>query len=115
MEVTVGLASRRTFESRYITIYYWRRMSESNDVFAGCQPKYPDLQGHFNIDSKGLQAAFGTIRHLQDLTRHAHLPYSVIEEFVGGFMDFVKMLLFSPSHFPQKYFTAARAFKGVKA
>jgi hypothetical protein len=34
----------------------------SNDVFTGCQPQYPDLQGDFNIDSKGLQEVSGTIR-----------------------------------------------------
>jgi hypothetical protein len=64
-----------------------RRGSESNDIFTGCQPQYPDLQGYFNIDSKGLQAIFVTTRHLQALTRHAHGTYSVIEEIVEGFVE----------------------------
>src|ERR1035437_3112944 len=65
----------------------WRRRSESNGVFTDCQPQYPDLQGNFNIDSKGLQEIFGTTRHLPDLTRHAHAAYSVIEEIVEGFVE----------------------------
>jgi hypothetical protein len=59
--------------------------SESNDVFAGCQPQYPDLQGYFNIDIIGVQAVFVTTRHLPVLTRHAPAAYSVIEEIVEGF------------------------------
>ena len=59
--------------------------SESNDVFISRQPRYPDLQGYFNIDSKGAQAVFGTTRHLPALTRHLHPAYSVIEEIVEGF------------------------------
>ena len=62
-----------------------RRRSESDDVFTGCQPQYPDLQGYFNIDSKGLQAVFGTTRHLPALTLYPHRAYSVIEEFVEDF------------------------------
>jgi hypothetical protein len=65
----------------------WRRGSESNDVFSGCQPQYPDLQGYFNIDFTGLQALFGTTRHTPDLTRHLHPAYSVIEEIVEGFVE----------------------------
>src|ERR1035437_892059 len=65
----------------------WRRGSESNGVFTDCQPQYPDLQGHFNIDSKGLQEIFGTTRHLPDLTRHIPAAYTVIEEIVEGFVE----------------------------
>jgi hypothetical protein len=64
-----------------------RRRSESNDVFAGCQPQYPDLQAHFNIDFKGLQTVFGTTRHLPDLTRRLYPAYSVIEEIIEGFVE----------------------------
>jgi hypothetical protein len=53
--------------------------------FNDCQPQYPDLQGNFKIDFKGLQALFGTTRHLPALTRYAYPAYSVIEEFVEGF------------------------------
>jgi hypothetical protein len=63
------------------------RGSESNDVLTGCQPQYPDLQGYFNIDSKGLQAVFGTTRHLPALTHRIHPTYSVIEEIVEGFVE----------------------------
>jgi hypothetical protein len=55
----------------------------SND----CQLQYPDLQGNFSIDSKGLQAVSGTTHHLPALTRHAHPAYSVIEEFVESFVE----------------------------
>jgi hypothetical protein len=65
----------------------WRRGSESNEVFTGCQPQYPDLQGYFNIDPKGFQAVFGTTRHLPALTRNAHPAYSVVEEIVEGFVE----------------------------
>jgi hypothetical protein len=64
----------------------WRRGSESNAVFTGCQPQYPELQAYFNIDFTGLQAVFGTTRHLPDLTRRIPAAYSVIEEFVEGFV-----------------------------
>jgi hypothetical protein len=47
-----------------------RLRPESNDAFAGCLPQYPNLQGDFNIDSKGLQAVFDTARHI-------HPTYSV--------------------------------------
>jgi hypothetical protein len=60
---------------------------ESNAISYGCQPQYPDLQGHFSIDSEGVQGVFGTTRHLPALTRHAHAAYSVIEEFVKGFVE----------------------------
>jgi hypothetical protein len=59
----------------------------SNAVFTGCQPQYPDLQGNFNIDSKGLQVLFGITRRLPALTRHAPVACSVIEEFVEGFVE----------------------------
>jgi hypothetical protein len=65
----------------------WKRGSESNDISNGCQPQYPDVQGYFNIDSKGLQAVFGITRHLTALTCHAHPAYSVIEEIVEGFVE----------------------------
>src|ERR1019366_9608253 len=65
----------------------WRRGSESNGVFTDYQPQYPDLQGHSSIDSKGLQAVFGTTRHLPDLTRHIPVAHSVIEEIVEGFVE----------------------------
>jgi len=65
----------------------WRRGSESNEVFTDGQPQYPDLQGHFNFDSKGLQAVSGTTRHLPALTRHAPGACSVIEEIVEGFVE----------------------------
>jgi hypothetical protein len=64
-----------------------RRRSESNDVFISHQPQYADLQGDFNIDSKGVQVVFGTTRNLPALTPHAHAAYSVIEEFVEGFVE----------------------------
>ena len=47
-----------------------------NDVFISNQPQYPDLQGHFDIDSKGLQAVSDTTRHLPDLAQHLHPAYS---------------------------------------
>jgi hypothetical protein len=56
-------------------------------VSNGCQPQYLGLQGNFIIDSKELQAVFGITRHLPALTRHAHPAYSVIEEFVEGFVE----------------------------
>jgi hypothetical protein len=65
----------------------WRRGAESNDVFTGCQPQYPDLQGYFSIDYKRLQADLVTTRHLPALTPRAHAAYSVIEEFVEGFVE----------------------------
>jgi hypothetical protein len=65
----------------------WRRGSESNDVFIGCQPQYPDLQGFYNIDFTAFQEVFVTTRHLPDLTRHLHPAYSVIEEIVEGFIE----------------------------
>jgi hypothetical protein len=43
--------------------------SESNDVWNGCQPQYPDLQGKFNIDFTRLQGVWGTTRHIPGLTR----------------------------------------------
>jgi hypothetical protein len=61
--------------------------SESNEVFTDGQPQYPDLQGHFNFDSKGLQAVSGTPRHLPALTRHAPGACPVIEEIVEGFVE----------------------------
>ena len=64
-----------------------RRRSESDDVFIGCQPQYPDLQGYFNIGFTAFQATFGTTHHAQALTRRAHSAYSVIEEFVEGFVE----------------------------
>ena len=64
-----------------------RRGSESNAVFPDCQPQYPDLQGYFNSDFTGVQALFGTIRHVPDLTRHLPAAYSVIEEIVEGFVE----------------------------
>jgi hypothetical protein len=57
-----------------------------DDVFTGCQPQYPNLQGHFDIDSKGLQAVSVTTRHLPVLTRHAPATRTVIEEIVEGFV-----------------------------
>jgi hypothetical protein len=63
------------------------RESESNDTFTGCQPQYHDLQGYFNIDSKGLQAVFTTTRYLPVLTRLLHPAHSVIEETVEGFVE----------------------------
>ncbi|MDB6026693.1 MAG: hypothetical protein JWM68_2916 [Verrucomicrobiales bacterium] len=70
-------------------MYYWtwRREAESNDVFFSDQPQYPDLQEHFAIGFKGLQAVSTTTRHLPDLTRHLHHAYLVIEEFVEGFVE----------------------------
>jgi hypothetical protein len=65
----------------------WRRGPESNGVFVGCQPQYPDLKGNCSIDSKGLQEVFGTTRRLPALTRHAHPAYSVVEEIVEGFVE----------------------------
>jgi hypothetical protein len=61
-------------ESRY---HYFQKPNKNNprrglllnDISAGCQPQYPDLQGDFKIDSKGVQAVFGTTRHLPALTR----------------------------------------------
>jgi hypothetical protein len=70
-----------------LATWNWRRESESNDLSNSCQPQNPDLQGYFNIDSKGLQAVFGTTRRPPALTRHAHAAYSVIEEFVEGFVE----------------------------
>jgi hypothetical protein len=64
-----------------------RRGSESNEVFTDCQPQYPDLQGDFNSDFTGLQEVSDAIRRLPDLTRHIHGAYSVIEEFVEGFVE----------------------------
>jgi hypothetical protein len=63
------------------------RGSESNDVFTGCQPQYPDLPGYFNIDATGLHAVIGTARYLPAITRHTHAAYSVIEEIVEGFVE----------------------------
>ena len=67
--------------------FNWRRGSESNEVFTGHQPQYPDLQGYFNAVFAGVQGVFVTIRHLSDLTRHAPATYSVIEEIVEGFIE----------------------------
>jgi hypothetical protein len=58
--------------------------AESNVVFTGCQPQYSDLQSDFNIDFTGLQAVFGTTRHLPELTHHAPGTRTVIEEIVEG-------------------------------
>jgi hypothetical protein len=41
----------------------------------------------FNIDSTGVQEVFATTRHAPALTRHVHPAYSVIEEFVEGFVE----------------------------
>jgi hypothetical protein len=79
--------STRCFFLQYPSKNSSRRGSESDDAFTGCQPQYPDLQGCFNIDSTGLQEVFSTTRHLPDLTRHIHNAYSVIEEFVEGFLN----------------------------
>jgi hypothetical protein len=57
------------------------------DTFNDCLPQSSDLQGNFNIDSKGVQAVSVTTRHLPALTRHAHGAYSVIEEIVEGFIE----------------------------
>ena len=65
----------------------WRRGSESNAAFTDFQPQYPDLQGFFSIDFKGVQALFATIRPLPALTRRAHPACSVIEEIVEGFVE----------------------------
>jgi hypothetical protein len=70
-----------------LATWNWRRGSESNEVFAVCQPQYPDLQGHFNIDFTSVQALFTITRHAPALTRHLPAAYSVIEEFVEGFVE----------------------------
>ncbi len=58
-----------------------------NDVFTDHQPQYPDLQAHFDIDSKGVQAVFITAHHIPALTRHMPAAYSVIEEIVESFIE----------------------------
>jgi hypothetical protein len=65
----------------------WRRGSESNGAFTGCQPQYPDLLGHFNAGFTRVQALFVTIRHLPDLTHRIHGFYSAIEEIVEAFVE----------------------------
>jgi hypothetical protein len=86
-EARVGFGPRRIFASCYLIISYLRRRSESDGVFTGCQPQYPDLQGNFNLDSEWVQAVFAIARHLPSLNRDAHPAYSVIEEFVEGFIE----------------------------
>jgi hypothetical protein len=117
------LSCEEDLQLRFFTKKHLRRRPESNAVFSGCQPQYPDLQGDFNTDFKWVQALFGTTRHLPALTRHIPGACSVIEEIVEGFLkvslkvflDFVKMLSLSAMPFSSKKFTAARAFKRVKA
>jgi len=65
----------------------WRRRSESDDVFSGCQPQYPDLQGYFNIGFTGVQALLDTIQLNPAHTRHTPAAYPVIEEIVEGFVE----------------------------
>jgi len=78
---------------------YWRRGSESNEVFTDYQPQYPDLQGYFNADFTGLQEVSDIIRQLPDLTRHTPTAYSVIEEFVEGFVEgFFSIVTAYPEH-----------------
>jgi hypothetical protein len=72
---------------------YLRQRSKSKEVFTDSQPQYPDLQGFFNIDSKGLQTVFGTPRHLPDKKHHIHPAYSVIEEIVEGFVEGFSLML----------------------
>jgi hypothetical protein len=65
----------------------WRRGSESNEVFTDDQPQYPDLRGNINAVFTGVQEVSVTIRALPDLTRQSPVAYSVIEEFVEGFVE----------------------------
>jgi len=70
-----------------IHVSHWRRRSESNEVFTDYQPQYPDLQGYFTADFTGVQAVYGAIGTLPDLTRHIPTANSVIEEIVEGFVE----------------------------
>jgi hypothetical protein len=72
----------------------WRRQSESDTVFTGCQPQYPDLQGNFNVGFTGVQALFETIRLNSPPARHTAAAYSVIEEIVEGFFEGISSALF---------------------
>jgi hypothetical protein len=67
-------------------------------VLTGCQRQYPDLQGYFSLGFTAFQTTFGTTRHLPALTQRAHGAYSVIEEFVEGFLYQVQ-LTFCPVQF----------------
>jgi len=60
---------------------------ESEEVFTGCQPQYPDLKMNFTLDFKGPQAAFDTTRHAPALIRHLPAADTVIEEIVESFVE----------------------------
>src|ERR1035438_8211033 len=81
------LSCEEDLQLRFFTKKHLRRRPESNAVFSGCQPQYPDLQGDFNTDFKWVQALFGTTRHLPALTRHIPGACSVIEEIVEDFVE----------------------------
>ena len=71
----------------YFAGTFWRRRSESNEVFTDHQPQNPELRGYFTAVFTGVQEVIYTIRQQSDLTRRTPRFYSVIEEIVEGFVE----------------------------
>jgi len=87
MATCLRCATARRVDGELAISWNWRRGSESNAVFTGCQPQYPDLQGNSNPGFTGVQALFDATSQLSGLTRHLPAFYSVIEEIVEGFVE----------------------------